>query len=135
MKLISAESGAHILFLLLNLPLVFIRSRSQVPSNQGPKVPSNFGQLHLYHLHLPLVGASIEIGKVGPLSLLWEALFSVLGKLCVCSLRPLHHLSCSVAADFQLYIFSDELGLCFKGQANLCERIHSLLLGADGSSV
>ena len=46
----------------------------------------------------------------------------------------LHHLSWSVPAYFQLCIVSDELAVCFKGEANLFKRVSSFLLGADGIS-
>ena len=58
----------------LDLPLVF--SQLQV---QGGF--SNFWQHCLYLLPLPLEGASGVIERVRSLSLLWEALFHLLGKL------------------------------------------------------
>ena len=45
---------------------------------------SNFCQ----HLHLPVEGASIVVRRVGPLGLPEEVLFSLLGKLWVCSPAP-----------------------------------------------
>ena len=67
--------------LFLDLLLLFIRSRSWSGL-------SKFCQHHLYHLHLPLEGVSIEIGRVGHGGLAWKALFSLLGKLLVCSPAP-----------------------------------------------
>lgn len=44
--------------------------------------------VHLFHL--PLMGASVEIERVGPLCFPWETRFCLLRKLCVMFPLPLH---------------------------------------------
>ena len=60
---------------------LFISSRSRCGS-------SNFCWSHMYNLHLTLDGDSIAFRRVGPLGFPWEAMFSLLGKLWVCSPAP-----------------------------------------------
>ena len=66
--------------------------------------------------------------------LLQEGTVQSSGKIVGVFSLHLHHLSWSVPAYFQLCIVSDELAVCFKGEANLFKRVSSFLLGADGIS-